>query len=464
MLQKVTKYDIINEKRKNMSTFPLANDVLIQTYKKLINDGVIGAGVRTSPMNTQITDFAGRSPFVTVFGEQVVGSRQNNINIPFIRNNGNIGDTEYMKTTVFTSSGTGAQSHSNETAKVESGVGVGTAVLRSKSINRYITGHGNEVFHTMVFSEPESGVDSGVGYGDKDSDFLGFGYNGTVFGIWLVLRGVRTHIPQSSWNVNKLNANGLTPNNFVLNPQKENIMGSSFGWLGVADILFYVNTSKDDWVLVHRHQTANIDDKPHMSDPSRPISEWIERTAGSGANVTVGTSSWYGGTVGNRATGTGADKTPLISRAGVSVPSSTETVLLSIRNKTTFAGKPNTVRLRYGTVTLVADGNKSVDIKVYKNGVSRAVGTWGDFDTNLSVSEINTDSPLSLTSVNPIPTVTKINEQIGSTALSKQGSVRINLFESDIVIDANPDDIITITAESTNATVIDVQLRWIEEF
>lgn len=447
------------------STYPkqstLGSDQKTNNIKLIDNgDGThsISVGANSdNPLLTKITDFAKRSPFVTVFGEQIVGTRQNNINIPFIRNNGNIGSTDFLKTTSFLASGTGTQDHENETAYLQSGSGVGTAVLKSKSTNRYITGHGNEVFHTMVFDGSESGVDSGVGYGDKDTDFIGFGYNGLIFGIWQVLRGVRVHIPQSSWNENTLET---IEDGMVLDPQKENIMGTSFGWLGVADILYYVNASDKDWILVHRHKTANIDNKPHLTDPTRSISEWIERISGSGATIRVGTSSWYAGTVGNRATGTGADKTPLVERDAV-VVGSTEKVLISLRNKLDFAGKPNTVRIRYGTLTITSDGTKSVKFKVYLNGVTG--GTWADYDTNLSVTELSTTTTLNLTTV-AIDGITKINEQIGSTVLGRVDRDRINLFDSDIVISANAGDTITITGQSQNNSDVDIQLRWIEEF
>lgn len=414
---------------------------------------------RESPINSQSTDFAGRSSFITVFGEQVVASRQNNINVPFLRSTGLGGETEYLRS-VRDNSGltntTGLASFSNEVLYTESGIGIADYEFISRAINRYITGHGNEVFHTMIFESAEAGVDYGIGYGRKDTDFIGFGYNGLIFGIWLILRGTRTHIPQDNWNTNT-----LKDGDFILDPTKENISGTSFGWLGVADILFYINASDNDWILVHRHKTANIDSKPHMTDPTQPISSWVERLSGSGANIRSGTSSWYAGTVGNRATGTGSDKSPLIERDNINVPQNTETVLVSVRNKDVFQGKPNTVRSRYGTVTLTTDGNKPVKFKVYLNGVIN--GTWYDFDTDLSVTEMSTDAQLSLTQIVK-GNITKIVEQVGSTALGKSGSLRINLFDSDIVISAYPTDTITITAQSQNATNVDIQLRLIEEF
>jgi hypothetical protein len=413
-------------------------------------------GIIRDPRYNEISDFSNRTAFTSVFGELVTGVRQNNINVPFIRSTGLDGNIDYLKNVRSIQSGTTSAVFENETAYIQTGLGLGSFEFISVATNRYITGHSNEVFHTMVFSEPESNVQSGIGYGRKDSDFIGFGYNGTVFGIWLILRGVKTHIPQENWNENT-----LLEGDFILNPQKENISGTSFGWLGVADILFYINTSEKGWILVHRHKTANIDSKPHLTDPNQPISSFIERTTGNGNNIRIGTSSWAAGTIGERAKGTGSDKTPFIEISGKSIPANTETILLSIKNNPTFKGKPNTVRVRYGTLTLTTDGTKSVSFRVYVNGVSGGVFT--DYDTDLSVSSISTDTTLSYTTTT-IAGIPRRNEQVGGTYLGKTDRERLNLFESDIIIAAYPGDIITITAFSTGATVVDMELRWIEEF
>lgn len=424
------------------------------------NDGTYSLAFDSvKSLKTQSFDFAKRSSFNTVFGESVVAQRQNNINIPFIRNNGNTGLESNLKSTDYYQTGTATQSHANQTAYLETGSGVGLAEIKSKTTNRYITGHISDQFGTMIFDGKESNVDSGVGYGSiRGNDFIGFGYKGLDFGIWLKLRGIETFISQSSWNENT-----LLGGDFILNPTKENIMSISFGF-AIADILFSIK-SNTGWTLVHRHTTANIDTKPHLSNPTQPMSEFIRRNSGSGNNIKIGTSSWSAGTVGERASGTGADKFPYIKRSQVSVAGNTETVLLSIRNRVEFpVGTPNTVRLRYGTLTFVSDGTKPVEFNVYINGVNGAVGTWGYYDEQLSVSEINIDSPLVLNNRTIITGVAKPNEQIGGTFLNKVDRDRINLFGSDVVIAANAGDIITITAKSANSTVIDFQIRWIEEF
>lgn len=401
-------------------------------------------------------DFANRQMFNSTFGEGVVGSRQNNINIQYSRNNGNIGIIENMKSTTFFNTGTGTQKNENETAYVQTGTGLGYSEIRSLGTNRYVPGHGNDVFHTMVFPVPEVNVKSWVGYGSlKLNDCIGFGYNGLVFGIWLKLRGVETHIPQTEWNINTLD---------TLDPQMENISGNSFGWLGVADIDFFIVGDNNEFIHIHKHRTANVDNKPHLSNPTLPISIGIERTVGTGSDIQVGTSSWFAGTVGNRAAGTGSDKFPFIERPQVSVSGNTETVLLNIRNKDIFNGKENTVRLRYGTITITSDGTKPVSFRVYKNAVDRNVGIWANYETDLSVSEVNIDSPLILTSDVLVPNLPRIREQVGGTYLGKVDRARINLFSSDIIIDANPDDILTFSVFSSNNTIVDFEIRWVEEF
>lgn len=411
-------------------------------------------------VESTLKDNAGRSVGVSTFQDLIVGSRKPNINVNFVYQNSNQASVVFLNSTIFSSSGTAIQSNSDGVAYLESGTGVGTAEIRSVAINRYIPGQGNVDFQTMVFPDGgEAGVDMAVGYGSINSDdFIGYGYQGTEFGIFVKLKGVEDFKPQSEWNQNTLEAG-----NFIIDPTKMNIQTKSFGYLGIADIIFGINQSIYDWTTTHVVQSANLQAEPHMSNPSAPCSMWIRRNAGTGANIRVGTSSWFAGTIGDRAAGTGSDKTPLWERNGILIPANTETVLMSLYNKTTYQSKTNSIRTRYGTLTITSDGNKSVSFKVYKNGVDRNVGTWGDFDTNGSVIEINIDSPLALTTRSPIPGITLVNEQIGSTALGKVDRDRINLFSTDVVIDAYPGESITITAFSQNNTEVDIQLRWIEE-
>lgn len=447
------------EKSKEINSWKDKNKV------KLIDNGddthSVSVGASSgSPLNAQITDVAGRSAIVSTFGDLLVGTKNNNINISFSRNNGNEGNLDTLKSTVFLNSGTGSQSNSNEVGYVETGTAVGYAELRSKNTNRYITGHGNECLHTMIFEKNEVNVNSWVGYGSlKKDNCLAFGYKGLEFGIWIKLRGSLledSFIPQSSWSINTLDS---------IIPSFENIGGDSFVWLGVGDIDFYIFGDNNERIHVHKHKTANKEKNPHLSQHTLYMSMGVERTAGTGENIKIGSSSWFAGTIGERASGTGADKFPFVERTNISIASNVETVLLSVRNKDIFGTKENTIFTRYGTVSLTADGTKPVVYRVYINGVDYDPinDDWGDYDTDLSITELNIDAPLNTTTRTPVAGLTIKNEQVGGTFSSKDGEVRINLFSTDVIIGANPDDIITFTAESTGNSTINYMQRSIEE-
>ena len=414
----------------------------------------------------QIRDFAGRTPVVSTFGDLVVGQRLNNINIGYQFNNGNEGIVPFLKKTKITLTGTASQSNSNETAFLESGTGVCFGELQSINLNRYIPGHASIDLETMVFPDGgEVGVDMFIGYGSiSKDDFIGFGYSGTTFGILQKLRGVEEFIPQSTWNKNK-----LQDGSFVFNPLKENIVMKLFGWLGVADIIYAINTSdtndNENWTEVHRHKTANIDDKPHMSEPSSSISMFIRRVSGTGTNIKIGSSSWYAGAIGERASGTGNDLIPFIELDDIPISANTETHLITVRSKDIFQSKLNSIPVQYGTLTLTSDGNKPVAFRVYKNIADRNTGNWGDYDTNGSVLELSNDATLNITTRVITPTITLRNEQIGGTFLQKIDNLRINLFGegTDVPITAYPDESITITALSTGASTINLQLRGVEK-
>ena len=448
--------DTSYQKFSNNDTNQTPKDIKLIDNKDETYSISVGA-TRDNPLNAQITDLSGRSAIVSTFGDLLVGTKRNNINISFARNNGNEGILESLKSTTFFSSGTGTQSNIDEVGFVETGTGIGYAEIRSKNSNRYIPGHGNECLHTMIFENNEINVNSWVGYGSlKRDNCLAFGYKDTVFGIWIKIRGIVNFVPQAEWNINTLDS---------LVPSFENIGGDSFVWLGVGDIDFYIYGENNERIHVHKYKTANLKKNPHLSEHTLYMSIGVERIAGVGENIRIGTSSWFAGTIGERASGTGSDKFPFVERTNILIAANVETVLLSIRNKDIFGLKDNTIFTRYGTISLTADGTKPVVYRVYVNGVDYDPinDEWGDYDTDLSITQLNIDAPLAITTRTVVTGLTLKNEQVGGTFSSKTGEVRINLFSTDVIIGANPTDIITFTAESSGNSEINFMQRSIEE-
>ena len=153
-------------------------------------------------LNVKSIDFAQKQAMNSVVGEIIVGERSDNVNVMF----------EYNIATADTyqvQSGTGNISHGNARAILGTGTGVGRYEIISKDFVRYVTGHEVNAEMTGDFAIGEANVNQKLGIGDETDGFAGFGYDGAVFGIWMLTIDLGTfHIPQSSWNGDKMDGAG----------------------------------------------------------------------------------------------------------------------------------------------------------------------------------------------------------------------------------------------------------------
>lgn len=150
------------------------------------------------------------------------------------------------------------------------------------------------------------------------------------------------------------------------------------------------------------------------------------------------------------------DNASLIDVENITLSAGAEKVLLTIRNRATFSGMTNATKIKIATLTLKSDGTKPVMFKIYKN--SSTGGTFNDWDATTSRVEVSTNTTLS-TTTETIGTITKIINQIGSAILSKEEVQRVNLLDGDVVIDIKPNETITITAKSTNESIVSLITR-----
>lgn len=376
-------------------------------------------------------DYTGNQAFNTIFGQQQVAQDVDMVSVQF-----QYGASDYD--TIGTSSGTGNITTSASRMIIGTGTGVGKYKRQSKSSIRYIPQHQFQSFFTAAFSSPETNTRQFASLSDETGDGIAIGYDGVVFGVSIIRGGVRTHYPVTD---------------STLNAGKYNIWKIAGGWLGIAPITVSRYSSADGgWKVVFTYDTTNTADGPHILNPSLPITFWVERTSGTGNNVTIATSSWYAGVVGQLAKGTRADRAFVRVAKKASFSSNTLTPVISIRNKTTFQSLINHVRSRYGTVALSTEGNQPVEWYVYKNATLTGA-VWADADTNNSTSELDTSA-----------TAMSGGEIVGGTVMSKSDKVRINLFENDAVIDCLPGEWLTLACQSSQTSAVIVFLRWIEEF
>ena len=155
----------------------------------------------------------------------------------------------------------------------------------SKRVFAYQPGKSLLIMNTFVFNEQKANVRQRVGYFSTENGVF-FENDGTS--NWLVLRSyetgsvVETRIPQSSWNIDKFDGNGLSTQSAhsdrgSLDITKANIFWIDIEWLGVGDVRcgFVVDGLM---YTAHIFHNDNINTTTYMTTAILPIRYEIENT------------------------------------------------------------------------------------------------------------------------------------------------------------------------------------------
>ncbi len=344
-------------------------------------------------------------------------------------------------TTATGGSGTVAQSDSKAVLQTSSGSS-SSANLYSKRVLKYDPGQGGLVRFTSVFTTGSANSSQEIGYGDA-TDGLFFGYNGTALGILRRVGGADTWVAQASWNMDEADGTGALPS---MTWTKGNVFQIRFQWLGFGQISFWVeNPDNGRFVCVHEIRYANTSTIPSLLNPSLPLWAKVANTSND-TNIQLQISSMMGGVEG-RVFDLGTENSKSNSKAGVS----TETNILTIRNKSTYAGITNRVRISPKLLTIATDGTKIVTVRIVKNTTLGGAPSYTDISTNTSVVDYDTDGT----------TLTGGTELL-SIQMGKLDSDKVDL--SHLLDQLNPGDTLTISATSSSSTEAGVSIVWRELF
>jgi hypothetical protein len=159
------------------------------------------------------------------------------------------------------------------------GTSSGDYVYReSKRIFTYQPGKSLQVLQTFVFNSPKTNLRQRVGYFSVENGFY-LELDGTT--INLVKRSkssgevVETRVPQSQWNVDKLNGTG--PSGYTLDLTKSQILFSEYEWLGVGSVrMGFAIDGK--FIIVHQFNHANVISGVYMTTANLPVRYEIENT------------------------------------------------------------------------------------------------------------------------------------------------------------------------------------------
>ena len=226
---------------------------------------------------------------------------------------------------------------SNGMAVLTTGAQVNSvATLVTKEYVKYRPGQGSLNRFTALFTAGVAGSTQIAGAFGDGIDGLGFGYNGTSFGVLYRRNNVDTWIPQSSWNYDTML--GGTASGKTLVPTNLNVYQIKFQYLGGGNIFYYVlNDLSGRWVLVHMAKNAGNMTNPILRNPSMPIYLEARNTTNTSA-VTIKTAS-----VGQFLEGQRVLLGPrgALDSVNTSVALTTQTNIIAIRNASTYNGLAN---------------------------------------------------------------------------------------------------------------------------
>ncbi len=164
----------------------------------------------------------------------------------------------------------------------------GSKVYReTKKVFPYQPGKSLQVMQTFVFAPPKTNLRQRAGYFGRQNGFY-LEQDGT--NIYFVKRSyitgqvVETRVPQSEWNIEKLDGSGMS--DMVLDLTKAQILFSEYEWLGVGSVR--MGFAIDGYFIIcHQFDHANHIDSVYMTTATLPVRYEIENLGTTASSSTM---------------------------------------------------------------------------------------------------------------------------------------------------------------------------------
>ena len=241
----------------------------------------------------------GSSAATDIFNSAVSGSRYNQVEIDF----STTAPASITDITVTTANG-GSSSNLTGQAKFTSGTNTSGGIKAVSNTTVVYRPHA-EIYaaFTAIFTAGVANSYQRIGIYDANNGFF-IGYEGTSFGITKRTGGVDTTTAQTSFNVDKLNANSSSlytkdgiPQS--LDTTKDNLYRIRYGWLGAAMIIFEVYSPDGTWVIFHKIKVANNQTVPSIQNPNLPLTLDIQKSTAGATELIMYSACWAAGTTSN---------------------------------------------------------------------------------------------------------------------------------------------------------------------
>lgn len=389
-----------------------------------------------------ICDYAGREAQIAGFGEFIVGQKRPDISIVW---NYFINPARVKQT----STGTGLASIDTSRLKLAVVGGAGSIAVESNRGIIYRTGHDAFALFTCAFDTKKAGVTQKAGVWDALNGFYLSMENDGQLAVNHLNGGVPTTILQTDFNLDNLTGNASECSKFAINPQALLVYRIMYGYLGQFPAYFEVYAGFElGWLPFHTIDIVNVNNQLILQDPYLSIK--FEAASDGTNDVIMYSGSWLGGIIGEKREKNLNDH--FAFDASKTLVAGTETVVGSMRVKSTFQGKPNKIPVNFSTLTGSTDGTKAVILKMYRNTPLTA-SVWTDPIGPTSVVEI--DLVGTLTGTSP-------SEVQYSTVLGKVDSLGPGKEFADEELMLYTGDTYTFTALSVNASEVILGGAWDE--
>jgi hypothetical protein len=414
---------------------------------------MLGRESETPALRVGMADQFDRRAHVSQSGELIVGNRVDDISVNFqysistrdIKDGGTV-------------TGTGNVTHAGSVALTSVGTGVGSAVIETRDSIRYRPGHECYVSGSVIMATPEENVNQYFGF-LNNTDGICYGYQGVEDGLWFIEGGNVSFIPRSEWNMDRLNGQGgeFNPSKYKINPQTGQVPNIKYVWHGFRNMTMEIIDSKGEFIPCHRLEFINTATQVHLENPHLPVSMKIERTTGTGANLSVQCGSIRAGVVSGREEDNASNRWFAAFTLDQAVGTN-DYHLLTLRSKSTYQGKNNHLKTR--VKILVSTNNTGKDVIFFATRLAALNATDQTAITG-TLAGVNTADSVMEKSANFIQFNTTLTESdFGDVAVVQRAGQRDN---TDVQgFDIYPGEDVVFGVRSGGNGEVSFQLNFVE--
>lgn len=355
--------------------------------------------------------------------------------------------------------GSGSVTQADAMCVVSTGTTTGSRAEWKTAHNaKYRAGFGGLKRFTSIFTAGVAGTEQMVGLADADGvsashkNGYAVGYDGATFGFMRWQNDELFHVPQTAWD-DPLDGTGRS--GMTLDTTKINVWSIRYQYLGGGAVEISVeDDSTGSYIVAHTLLYANLNIVPSIYNPNFRLRAEA-RNGATTANLVVKSSSMAYFIEGK--TKYTELQQPHFTSDGQGKSSVTaEVALFTIRNKATYAGKPNFIDILLEDIAGATEANSAnnlASIRLVKNATLGGSPSYSDINTTNSVVDIDT-SGTTVTGGKAL----HFFPMAGKNGILADG----NITDHEMIM--SPGDTVTVAGLSANSATMNAALLWRELF